>query len=179
MAQTNQNGARAKILRALIINGMLTIEELAQQTGLTAGQARDNANAAVVSRLVVKGKDCVTGLLGYQITPLGRLWNDGQLQNAGATSSETAGSETAQPAPETGPEQVAEISEEMRAYVTADVEETYSRVQAEIDKAYTIGIHHIDVTEPAQPPEQYAFFRLGGSAWLRRAIDAESLPDTA
>jgi len=48
MAQTNQNGARAKILRALIINGMLTTEELAQQTGLPAGQARDNANIYVL-----------------------------------------------------------------------------------------------------------------------------------
>ena len=181
MAQTNQNGARAKILRALINNGMLTTVELAQQTGLTAGQARDNANAAVVSRLVVKGKDCVTGLLGYQITPPGRLWNDGQVQNAGATSSATTGSETAQPSPEAGAEPTAEISQTLTDFVTDDLDTRRSYI-ANLGKMDSTTVHHIDVTEPAQPPEQYAICRSGQahlSAWPLRDMSLDAAKQLA
>ena len=182
MAQTNQNGARAKILRALITNGMLTTAELAQQTGLTAQQVRDNANAAVADRLVIKGKDCVTGSLGYQITSLGRLWNDGQLQNARATLSETAGSETAQQEPETGGEPIAETSQELTDFLAADIEKAFSGVVQAIEKAHVIGIHHIDVTEPAQPPEQYAICRSGQahlSAWPLRDMSLDAAKQLA
>ena len=183
MAQTNQNGARAKILRALITNGMLTTVELAQHTGLTAQQVRDNANAAVADRLVIKGKDCVTGSLGYQITALGRLWNDGQLQNAGAPLSETAGSETAQPSPEAGAEQAEEASEdELMARSIANEHKEFDRIAAEIDKENAFGIHHIDVTEPAQPPEQYAICRSGQahlSAWPLRDMSLDAAKQLA
>jgi len=182
MAQTNQNGARAKILRAIITNGMLTTVELAQQTGLTAQQVRDNANAAVADRLVIKGKDCVTGSLGYQITALGRLWNDGQLQNARATLSATTGGETAQPSPEAGAEPIAAITKELEDFVTADIENAFSGVQEAIEKAHIIGIHHIDVTEPAQPPEQYAICRSGQahlSAWPLRDMTLDAAKQLA
>ena len=182
MAQTNQNGARAKILRALITNGMLTTSELAQQTGLTAQQVRDNANAAVADLLVIKGMDCVAGSLGYQITPLGRLWNDGQLQNARSTLSATTGGETAQPSPEAGAETIAEISQELTDFVTADIEKSFSGVQEAIEKAYVIGVHHIDVTEPAQPPEQYAICRSGQahlSAWPLRDMSLDAAKQLA
>lgn len=182
MAQTNQNGARAKILRALITNGMLTTAELAQQTGLTAQQVRDNANAVVADRLVIKGKDCVTGSLGYQITSRGRLWNDGQLQNARATLSETAGSETAQQEPETGGEPIAETSQELTDFLAADIEKAFSGVVQAIEKAHVIGIHHIDVTDPAQQPEQYAICRSGQahlSAWPLRDMSLDAAKQLA
>ncbi len=41
------------------------------------------------------------------------------------------------------------------------------------------GAHPVVVRAMVSPKQRDAFFRLGGSAWLRRAIDAESLPDTA
>jgi len=182
MAQTNQNGAHAKILRALINNGMLTKVELVEQTGLTAQQVRDNVNAAVADRLVIKGRDCVTGALCYQITALGRLWNDGQLQNARATLSATTGGETAQPSPETGAEPIAAITKELEDFVTADIENAFSGVQEAIKKAHIIGIHHIDVTEPAQPPEQYAICRSGQahlSAWPLRDMSLDAAKQLA
>jgi hypothetical protein len=181
MAQTNQNGARAKILRALITNGMLTTVELAQQTGLTAQQVRDNANAAVSDRLVIKGKDCVTGSLGYQITALGRLWNDGKLQNARATLSATTGGETAQPSPEAGAEPTAEISQTLTDFVTDDLDTRRSYI-ANLGKMDSTTVHHIDVTEPAQPPEQYAICRSGQahlSAWLLRDMSLDTAKQLA
>ncbi len=68
------NGARAKILRALANDGMLTVNEIADQSGLTPKQVLDNANQARVSGLVKSGRDDVTKLLGYQITDAGREW---------------------------------------------------------------------------------------------------------
>jgi hypothetical protein len=45
--KTQQNGARAKILRALAnADCGLTTAELAESAGLTAGQVRDNAGVA-------------------------------------------------------------------------------------------------------------------------------------
>ncbi len=72
MSTTSQNGARAKILRALAAEGMLTVSEIAEFTGLTAGQARDNANHAVKDGLATKGRDDVTNSLAYKITAAGR-----------------------------------------------------------------------------------------------------------
>lgn len=74
MGTTATNGARIRILRTLADDGMLTTQELADKTGLTAGQARDNANHAFSDDLLSKGRDCVTGALGYQITTTGRKW---------------------------------------------------------------------------------------------------------
>lgn len=70
----NYNGARAKILRALSDNGMLTVSEIAGEAGLTSKQVLDNANQARVSGLVKSGRDDITKLLGYQITEAGRKW---------------------------------------------------------------------------------------------------------
>lgn len=68
------NGARAKILRALSNDGMLTVKEIADAAGLTPKQVLDNANQARVSGLCKSGRDDVTNSLGYQITDAGREW---------------------------------------------------------------------------------------------------------
>ncbi len=72
MSTPSKNGARVKILRALEAEGMLTVSEIAEFTGLTAGQARDNANHAVKDGLATKGRDDVTNSLAYKITAAGR-----------------------------------------------------------------------------------------------------------
>jgi DNA-binding MarR family transcriptional regulator len=72
MSTPSTNGARVKILRALEAQGMLTVSELAEFSGLTAGQARDNANHAVKDGLASKGRDDVTNSMAYKITSAGR-----------------------------------------------------------------------------------------------------------
>lgn len=72
MAPTKQNGARAKILRALADFGMLPVSELAAASCLSASQARDNAHHAVNDGLATKGRDDVTNSLAYKITAAGR-----------------------------------------------------------------------------------------------------------
>lgn len=67
-------GARAKIMKAILENGMLLTQELADNTGLTAKQARDNANAAKKDGLVETERDDVTGLLAYKLTTEGKKW---------------------------------------------------------------------------------------------------------
>ena len=181
MAQTNCNGARAKILRALIAEGMLTTGELAQQTGLTGEQARDNANAAVACGLIVKGKDCVTGSLGYQVTPLGRQWVKDQVQKAGALLSATTGSEAVHPAQETVAEPIAEMSQALKDYATADLDKRRAYI-AELGKMDSTTVHQIDATEPAQPPEQYAICRAGQahlSAWPLRDMSLDDAKQLA
>lgn len=69
---TSPNGARAKIMRALITEGMLTTAELAAHTGLKPDQARDNAVQARKDGLVTSERDDVTGLVAYKITAKGR-----------------------------------------------------------------------------------------------------------
>ncbi len=69
---TSPNGARAKILRALIAEGMLTTAELATNTGLRPDQARDNAVQARKDGLVTSERDDVTGLVAYKVTAKGR-----------------------------------------------------------------------------------------------------------
>lgn len=69
---TSPNGARAKIMRALIAEGMLTTAELATNTGLRPDQARDNAVQARKDGLVTSERDDVTGLVAYKITAKGR-----------------------------------------------------------------------------------------------------------
>lgn len=68
------NGARAKILRALSMHGMLTIQEIADETHLTAKQVQDNGCQARTAGLLKSGRDDVTQLMAYQITPMGRDW---------------------------------------------------------------------------------------------------------
>lgn len=69
---TSPNGARAKILRALIAEGMLTTAELATHTGLRPDQARDNSVQARKDGLVTSERDDVTGLVAYKVTAKGR-----------------------------------------------------------------------------------------------------------
>lgn len=72
ITNTSPNGARAKIMRALITDGMLTTAELATNTGLRPDQARDNAVQARKDGLVTSERDDVTGLIAYKITAKGR-----------------------------------------------------------------------------------------------------------
>jgi len=73
-SKPSNNGARAKILRALLKQGMLTTKEISDETGLTSRQVIDNANQARVAGLCKSGRDDVTRLMGYQITDTGRKW---------------------------------------------------------------------------------------------------------
>ena len=68
MSTTNQNGARAKILRALAEYGLMPVLELAAAACLSPSQARDNANHAVTNWLVTKCRDDITNTLAYKIT---------------------------------------------------------------------------------------------------------------
>ncbi len=73
--KTQQNGARAKILRAL--DGAdcgLTTAELANLSTLTADQVRDNAGAAKKANLLTIEQDEMTRFVTYHITQKGREW---------------------------------------------------------------------------------------------------------
>ena len=73
--KTQQNGARAKILRALAnADCGLTTADLAESAGLTAGQVRDNAGAAKKSGLLTIEQDEMTRFVTYHVTQKGREW---------------------------------------------------------------------------------------------------------
>jgi len=72
--KNSNNGARAKILRALSTHGILTIPELSTETTLTGKQVVDNACQARISGLLRSVRDDVTQQLAYQITDEGRKW---------------------------------------------------------------------------------------------------------
>ena len=76
MEQKNQqNGARAKILRALAdADCGLTTAELAESAGLTAGQVRDNAGVAKRTGLLTIEQDETTRFVTYHIAQKGRDW---------------------------------------------------------------------------------------------------------
>jgi hypothetical protein len=76
MEQKNQqNGARAKILRALAnADCGLTTAELAESAGLTAGQVRDNAGVAKKAGLLTIEQDEMTRFVTYNISQKGRDW---------------------------------------------------------------------------------------------------------
>ena len=71
---TSQNGARAKIMRALYTEGMLPIPEICELCGLTAKQSRDNLGAAKNDGLVVAERDDVTSRLAFKLTADGKKW---------------------------------------------------------------------------------------------------------
>lgn len=102
------NGARAKILRALSMHGMLTIQEIADETHLTAKQVQDNGCQARTAGLLKSGRDDVTQLMAYQITSMGRDW-----LSANAISV---------PAPE--PDQIAVVKESLTAQEPVEVATT-------------------------------------------------------
>ena len=76
MEQKNQqNGARAKILRALAnADCGLTTADLAESAGLTAGQVRDNAGVAKKAGLLTIEQDEMTRFVTYNISQKGRDW---------------------------------------------------------------------------------------------------------
>lgn len=81
-SKPSNNGARAKILRALLKHGMLTTKEIGDDTGLTPRQVIDNANQARVAGLCKSGRDDVTRIMGYQITDAGRKWLETNSKSA-------------------------------------------------------------------------------------------------
>lgn len=94
-----QNGARRKILASLAREGILTTDELAALTDLTAKQVRDNCAAARHEGLLTNERDDVTNHLAYKITPEGRQ----RIDDTGAADEPTE--ITAEPAP--GPVDIA------------------------------------------------------------------------
>ena len=74
--KTQQNGARAKILRALAdYSGCgLTTAEIAEAAGLTARQVRDNAGVAKKAGLLTIEQDEMTRYVTYHIAQKGRDW---------------------------------------------------------------------------------------------------------
>lgn len=68
------NGARAKIMRALFRDGMLTSNEISEKTGLTSKQVRDNCSQARTIGLVTLCMDDVTRTPAHRITDEGRIW---------------------------------------------------------------------------------------------------------
>jgi hypothetical protein len=73
--KTKQNGARAKILRALVdADCGLTTAELAESAGLTSRQVRDNAGEAKKVGLLTIEQDETTRFVTYYITQKGREW---------------------------------------------------------------------------------------------------------
>ena len=73
--KTQQNGARAKILRALAnADCGLTTAELAESAGLTADQVRDNAGVAKKAGLLTIEQDEMTRFVTYHISQKGREW---------------------------------------------------------------------------------------------------------
>lgn len=87
--KTQQNGARAKILRALAnADCGLTTADLAESAGLTAGQVRDNAGAEKRVGLLTVEQDETTRFVTYYITQKGREWlsaGDGDAQAVSET----------------------------------------------------------------------------------------------
>ncbi|MGB4967078.1 MAG: hypothetical protein WBO35_02645, partial [Candidatus Saccharimonadales bacterium] len=87
--KNQQNGARAKILRALAnADCGLTTAELAESAGLAAGQVRDNAGVAKKAGLLTIEQDEMTRFVTYHVTQNGREWlmaGDGASQAVSET----------------------------------------------------------------------------------------------
>ena len=118
------NGARAKIIRALISEGMLTGQELSIKTGMTPKQVRDNANAAKQDGLITIELDDVTRSAAYKITPKGRLYYDAIKTKAPDTPAVTTEAPTA-----AEPVQI-EAEEPESGATESDVEEEQTPVEA-------------------------------------------------
>ena len=153
MSTTNQNGARAKILRALAEYGLMPVSELAAAACLSPSQARDNANHAVTDGLVTKCRDDITNTLAYRITAAGRGYLSERCRKAAE-----------------------ELSCARTAAETQAVEAVATRVDP-IPESMPDNVVSIFATEPEPLPEQYAICRSGQahlSAWPLRdmTIDA-------
>ena len=90
--KNQQNGARAKILRALAnADCGLTTAELAESAGLAAGQVRDNAGVAKKAGLLTIEQDEMTRFVTYHVTQTGReglMAGDGASQAVSETGQE-------------------------------------------------------------------------------------------
>lgn len=166
-----QNGARRKILVALAKDGMLTTDELAARTDLTAKQVRDNCSAARHEGLLTNERDDVTNHLAYKITPEGRQ----RIDYTGASDEPTE--IPAEPAPnpvDTAPP--AEISTDdlvvdewvvaMRAFTSDDTDSAPSSVEPDAP--------HND--------ERYALCRAGDdhmSSWPLRLMSLDAAKQIA
>lgn len=129
----NQNGARAKIMRALSESGMLPTLELVDATGLTAKQIHDNCSAARKESLLTTERDDVTGLAAYKLTAEGRDWVKNNLRPR--TEDEIAASTVARMAPDLD---LAEVEQEE----TANCE-----IPDEIPMGFNVGMCHIVVPD--------------------------------
>ena len=129
----NQNGARAKIMRALSESGMLPTLELVDATGLTAKQIHDNCSAARKESLLTTERDDVTGLAAYKLTAEGRQWVISNLRPR--TEDEIANFSIAEMMPDLD--------------ITADeTEKTATReIPAEIPRGFNVGMCHIVVPD--------------------------------
>ena len=153
MSTTNQNGARAKILRALAEYGLMPVSELAAAACLSPAQARDNANHAVTDGLVTKCRDDITNTLAYKITAAGR----GYLAERCRKAAE-------------------ELSGARSVEETQAVEPVGTSVDP-IPESMPDNVVSIFATDPEPPPEQYAICRSGQahlSAWPLRDMTIEA-----
>lgn len=127
---TSQNGARAKIMRALYTEGMLPIPEICELCGLTAKQSRDNLGAAKNDGLVVAERDDVTSRLAFKLTADGKKWViDRGLHLKNSKASQEADAADA-------PEAAAEIAEVIEDTLEPVVDEAPSvAATAEVDDA--------------------------------------------
>lgn len=106
---TSQNGARAKIMRALYTEGMLPIPEICELCGLTAKQSRDNLGAAKNDGLVLAERDDVTSRLAFKLTADGKKWvTDRGLHLKNSKASQEADAADATEAPPA----IGEVSED-------------------------------------------------------------------
>ncbi len=192
MSTTSKNGARAKILRALAAEGMLTVSEIAETAGLNPDQARDNANHAAKDGLVTKGRDDITNSLAYKITTAGRAYLSERCAKAEQELSESV-------AP-CGEYQIDSRSHFLRTEMRQALARKYPRgntcapvddfsgvedaeSHSDVSSGWPscesetpISVDAIDATEPAPPPEQYAICRAGQahlSVWPLRDMTIE------
>lgn len=86
------NGARRKILMALRREGPLPSRELAEHTGLTIKQARDNACQAKIDGHVAVQRDEETKTVAYKITGKGVEYLSTLWSKAGDDALETSSS---------------------------------------------------------------------------------------
>jgi hypothetical protein len=151
---TSQNGARAKIMRALYTEGLLPIPEICEICGLTAKQSRDNLGAAKNDGLVVSERDDVTSRLAFKLTADGKKWVTDRglhLKNSKASQEEDAAD-----AQEAAVE-IADVIEDTREAVvdeapsgaetagvenaTADVPDAITTIYGTVNEVGEFGLH--------------------------------------
>lgn len=168
-----QNGARRKILVSLAREGILTTDELAALTDLTAKQVRDNCAAARHEGLLTNERDDVTNHLAYKITPEGRQ----RIDYTGASDEPTE--IPSEPAPST-----VDI-----APPTAEISTDDLVVDEWVVDTRTFAARDPEDEPPAEEPaaephadERYALCRAGDdhmSAWPLRLMSLDAAKQIA